>query len=131
MAKVIAITGASAGIGRATALRLGRAGASVAICAKRRERLEDVALAIEQAGGRGLPVVADVTSDQDMQRFVAVAVSSIVGKRGIPYLGGYSATKFAQVGLYRLSRALTLLNALAPGFCDRVVKRWGREPIHV
>ena len=32
---------------------------------------------------------------------------------------------------YRLSRALTLLNASAPGFCDRVVKRWGREPIHV
>ena len=126
-----------------------------------------------------------------------VVVSSIVGKRGVPYMGAYAATKFAQVGLaeslrselagsaihvsvvfpvsteteffdvmstetgtavvrgagprqsaatvanaiaraldrpvpeiypHAASRALVVLNALAPGLCDRVVKRFGRKP---
>ena len=128
-----------------------------------------------------------------------IIVSSIVGKRGVPYMGAYSATKFAQVGLaeslraelagsdihvtvvfpvsteteffdvmsretgapvprvlgprqsadqvadaiaraiarpvprcirYAKSRGLVWLNALAPGLCDRFVKRYGRKPVH-
>ena len=134
------------------------------------------------------------------QRGHLIIVSSIVGKRGVPYMGGYSAKKFAQVGLaeslrsefagsdihvtvvfpvstlteffdvmshetgaevqrsagptqsaeqvadaianaiehpvpevypYAKSRALVWLNALAPGFCDRFVKKFGRKPQHV
>jgi len=125
-------------------------------------------------------------------------VSSIVGKRGVPFMGAYSATKFAQVGLaeclrsevegsgihvsvvypvstdtefkevmlretghaitqstgptqtaeqvadaiagalanpvpevypHRKSRGLVILNAVAPGFCDRLVKKYGRQPL--
>jgi NADP-dependent 3-hydroxy acid dehydrogenase YdfG len=259
MNTVIAITGASAGIGRATALRLARDGASIAICARRLDRLEAVADEIRQLGGTALACVADVTQPADMQRFVdatvdafgrldvmmcnagyglygqldsvepeqmhalmdvnffgtfnaaraalpvfrrqgrghTIIVSSIVGRRGVPFMGPYSATKFAQVGLaeclraeldgsglhvsvvypistdteffsvmtktsgfatraqgprqsaesvadavaraiqrpvpeiypYRLSKGLTIINAIAPGFCDRLTKRWGREPI--
>ena len=260
MPRVIAITGASAGIGRATALRLARDGAAVAICARRREQLDAAAAEIVAAGGRALSVVADVTQAEAMDAFVAqtvarfgrldvmmcnagfgiagaiddiapdqmqklmdinyhgtyhatraalplfrrqgsghiVMVSSIVGKRGVPYMGAYSATKFAQVGLaeclrsellgtgihvtvvypvsteteffdvmsretgtavtramgprqsvevvagaiaraidrpvaevypHAPSRALVILNALAPGLTDRVVKRFGRRPV--
>jgi NADP-dependent 3-hydroxy acid dehydrogenase YdfG len=259
MRRVIAITGASAGIGRATAIRLARDGASVAICARRRDRLDAVADEIVRAGGAALPIVADVTRDPEMEAFVAqtvsrwgqldvmmcnagygvygtidqiapsqmhammdvnyqgtynaaraalpvfqrqrhghfIIVSSIVGKRGVPYMGAYSATKFAQVGLaeclraelvdtgihvsvvypvsteteffdvmvrrsgfatrargprqsaeqvadaiartierpapevypLRKARGLALLAAIAPGFTDRIVKRWGRTPI--
>jgi NADP-dependent 3-hydroxy acid dehydrogenase YdfG len=259
MDTVIAITGASAGIGRATALRLAREGAAVAICARRRERLDEVAAEISAAGGRPLPIVADVTRPSDMDAFVAAAVSafgrldvmmcnaglgiygeidriapeqmrelmevnyfgtyhairaalpvfrrqqhghtivlsSIVGQRGIPFMGAYCATKFAQVGLaeclraelrgtglhvtvvypisteteffdvmtrrsgfatrahgprqspahvadailaaikkpvpevypHRISKGLAVLNAVAPGFCDWLTRRWGREPI--
>ena len=165
--RVIAITGASAGIGRATAMRVARDGAAVAICARRRETLESAAAGIAAAGGRALAVVADVTSEADMTRFVAqtverfgrldvmmcnagfgvagaiddvtseqmrrlvdvnfmgtfyaaraalavfrqqnaghlIVISSIVGKRGVPYMGAYAATKFAQVGMAECLRA--------------------------
>src|SRR5690242_9307121 len=69
--RVVAITGASAGIGRATALHLARGGAALAICARRPDKLEAVAADIRSAGGASLPVVADVSSQQDMEAFVA------------------------------------------------------------
>ena len=258
--RVVAITGASSGIGRAAALRLARGGAAVAICARRADRLQGVAAEIAAAGGEPLAVVADVTREGDMERFVAAAVdrfgrldvivcnagfgvagaidevdpaqmqelldvnytgtylaaraalrvfrrqqhghlivvSSIVGKRGVPYMGAYAATKFAQVGLAECLRAevagsgisvsvvypvstdteffdvmtqhtgvavprafgprqdvdivagaiaraidrpvpevyphfpsrfLVVMNAIAPGVTDRIVKRFGRKPI--
>jgi short-subunit dehydrogenase len=258
--RVIAITGASAGIGRATALRMARDGAAVAICARRADRLNTVAAEIVAAGGQALAMPADVTRAEDMDAFVArtverfgrldvmmcnagfgiagaiddiapdqmqrlmdinytgtyhatraalplfrrqrsghvIVISSIVGKRGVPFMGAYSATKFAQVGLAEClrselrgtgihvsvvypvsteseffevmsretgttvtraagprqrveqvadaiakairrpipevyphagSRALVILNALAPGFTDGVVKRFGRKPV--
>src|SRR4051812_14862740 len=166
-ARVIAITGASAGIGRATALRLAHDGAAIVACARRRDRLASLAAEIESAGGRALPVVADVTIERDMDDVVAraverfgrldvmicnagfavygaidditpaqmhklvdinyfgtyyavraalpvfrrqrrghvVIVSSIAGKRGVPFMGAYSATKFAQAGLAECLRA--------------------------
>jgi NADP-dependent 3-hydroxy acid dehydrogenase YdfG len=259
MKRVAAITGGSSGIGKATALRLARDGASIAVCARRQDRLDAVAREIVDAGGMALPVLADVTNADAMQDFVArtvgrfgqldvmmcnagygiygesenispahmrvlmdvnyfgtffaaraaipvfkrqnaghlIVVSSIVGQRGIPFMGAYSATKFAQVGLaeciraelvdtpihvsvvfpisteteffqvmtehsgfatrangprqtpadvaeaiaraldrprpeiypYGLAKGLAVFNAIAPGMCDRLVKRWGRKPI--
>src|SRR4051794_2849059 len=155
MPDVIAITGASAGIGRATALRLARDGASVAICARREPQLTAVAREIETAGGRALAMRVDVAAEPEVADFVRrttdhfgrldvmvcnagfgiagtvdeisptqmrklvdinflgtyyaaraalpvfrrqrsghlIIVSSIVGKRGVPYMGAYAATK--------------------------------------
>jgi short-subunit dehydrogenase len=257
MARVVAVTGASAGIGRATAEHLGRLGASVALFARRADRLDEIARAIRAGGGRALVVAGDVTSEADvaalvdrtvaefgrldamianagigfhgpiddtapetMRRLVEdnfwgrfpaaraampvfrrqaaghlILVSSIVGQRGIGFMSGYSATKAAQIGFaeslraelagtaihvsvvcpistetefhdamrrdfghavaglgprqpaadvaraiasclerpraevypHRPSRALVILNALAPGLTDRLVQRYGRR----
>jgi NAD(P)-dependent dehydrogenase (short-subunit alcohol dehydrogenase family) len=257
--RVALITGASSGIGAATARALAAEGMAVVLAARRLDRLRGVAADIHRDGGRAHPVEADVTSDEDVDRMIAetlgvfgrldvavcnagvgfhgsledtspdamarvmdvnfmgtflvaraalphlkrqsearlIVVSSIVGKRGIPWGGAYSATKFAQVGLvealrpelastgvrvsvvlpvstetefrdamaceqgfavaghgprqpaervasaivrtvkrprpevypYAPSRLLIVLNALAPGVSDRIIRRFGRKPI--
>ena len=58
--RVALVTGASSGIGRATALELAHAGMRVALVARRRERLEELAA---EVGGRMLPIVADVRDE--------------------------------------------------------------------
>ncbi|WP_040778127.1 SDR family NAD(P)-dependent oxidoreductase [Nocardia pneumoniae] len=58
---VALVTGASSGIGRATALELARHGAAVAVVGRREDRLADLAAEITGAGGRALVVPADVT----------------------------------------------------------------------
>jgi short-subunit dehydrogenase len=258
---VVAITGASAGIGRATALRLARDGAPVVVSARRGDRLDTLVGDITRENGQALAVVADVSHEEDMHELVRrsvahfhrldvmicnagfgvegsaddvssqlmrklleinylgtffaaraalpvfrrqgsghlIFVSSIVGKRGVPYMGAYGATKFAQVGLaeslraelagsaihvsvvfpvstetefaevmrkesgtasrargprqtagdvadaiaraiadprpevypYRKARGLVLLNAIAPGFCDRFVQKYGRQRVDI
>lgn len=55
------VTGASSGLGRHFALTLARAGAHVALAARRRERLEETAEEIENAGGKAVAVELDVT----------------------------------------------------------------------
>jgi NAD(P)-dependent dehydrogenase (short-subunit alcohol dehydrogenase family) len=72
--RVVAITGASAGIGRATAERLAREGASVVVSARRPDRLAGIVAGIEAQGGRALAMPGDVTSHTDMRALVARAV---------------------------------------------------------
>ena len=71
---VVAITGASAGIGRATALRLARDGAAVVVSARRRDRLDALVREITAANGQALAVVADVTHEEDMRQLVQRSV---------------------------------------------------------
>ena len=58
--KVALVTGAGSGIGRATAVRLAQDGATVVAVGHRQESADDVAAEVRAAGGRVLPVAADV-----------------------------------------------------------------------
>jgi short-subunit dehydrogenase len=255
--RVAVVTGASSGIGLASAQHLAREGVAVVLGARRKERLDEAVRDIRSAGGRAESAVIDVTSEDDVKRLVQhgvdvfgrvdimicnagfgyygtveetpvdimrrmmdvnfmgtfygaraalplfraqnsghlIIVSSIVGQRGIAQMSGYSATKAAQVGFaeslrtefsgtpiavsvvlpvstetefrsairrdfghsvtglgpkqsvdvvaraivacvrkpkpevypHGKSRALTVVNAVAPGLTDKVVRRYGRR----
>ncbi|MER8367021.1 SDR family NAD(P)-dependent oxidoreductase [Mesorhizobium sp. M1348] len=73
--KVALVTGASSGIGEATAVALAAAGAKVAIAARRADRLEALAARIEKAGGTALRIEADVTSNDDVSAMVDKVVA--------------------------------------------------------
>ena len=255
--RVIAITGASAGIGLACATRLARAGNAVVLSARRADRLESAVKELTSEGARAIAAPGDVTREEDMTALVSravatfgrldvmianagagfhgtleetppavvrrlmdvnfvgtylaaraampifrqqgsghlVIISSIVGRRGIAGMTAYSATKAAQLGFaealrtellgtnidvstvfpvstrtefhdamkrdyghaveglgpkqtagdvaaaveavilrprpevypYAKSRALAIVNVVAPRFTDKLVKKYGRR----
>lgn len=69
--KVVAITGASSGIGEATARLLAGRGAAVVLAARRGERIDAIAQDIREAGGRAATCVVDVTRAEDLRRLVS------------------------------------------------------------
>jgi NADP-dependent 3-hydroxy acid dehydrogenase YdfG len=77
--KVAAITGASSGIGEATALALAGAGAAVAIGARREDRLSSLAERIEGDGGRSLALPVDVGDEESARSFVTETHSQLGG----------------------------------------------------
>src|SRR5437763_1884127 len=69
--KVVLVTGASSGIGRALAVELGKRGASVGLTARRAEELLKVAEEVERAGGKALALPADVRNAAEMDGVAA------------------------------------------------------------
>ena len=77
--KVAAVTGASSGIGEATAEALASAGATVAIGARREDRLESLASRISDGGGKALPIAVDVADEDSARSFVERTHSELGG----------------------------------------------------
>jgi NADP-dependent 3-hydroxy acid dehydrogenase YdfG len=74
--KVVVITGASSGLGEATARHLSALGASVALGARRVDRLQSLAGELTSHGGRALARATDVTDRHQMSRLVDTAVQT-------------------------------------------------------
>jgi NAD(P)-dependent dehydrogenase (short-subunit alcohol dehydrogenase family) len=77
VSQTVVITGASAGIGRATARLYGRRGARVALIARGEAGLEAAAQEVRQAGGWALPIPADVADSDAVQRAAEQAESDL------------------------------------------------------
>ena len=77
--RVAIVTGASSGIGRATALLLAREGASVVVTARREDALQALVEQIEGVGGRAVEVVGDVKDETLAEKVVGVAVERFGG----------------------------------------------------
>jgi NADP-dependent 3-hydroxy acid dehydrogenase YdfG len=90
---VALVTGASSGIGQASARALAARGSSVALVARRAERLEALGAEIADAGGTALPIEADVSEREQAERAVAHTVEELgrldllVNNAGVMLLG--------------------------------------------
>lgn len=84
--KPVIVTGASSGIGAATAKALGSVGASVVLAGRDKGRLEAVARDVEAAGGKTHLVIAELTDIAQAERVVEEAVSAFGSLHGIAHL---------------------------------------------
>ncbi len=91
--KVVAITGASSGIGEATALALASEGASVALAARRTDRIEALAGRIAALGARAVALPTDITDEESARAFIAETrerlgrLDVLVNNAGVMLLG--------------------------------------------
>jgi len=144
--KVVAVTGASSGIGEAVALACADAGAAVAVCARRTERIEALAARIEEAGGRALAVTADVGNEDEARGFVERArgelgrLDVLVNNAGVMKLGpidGAPTEEWREMihvnvfgVLYCTHAALPLMRAQGSGHIVNVSSVGGRVVGH-
>ncbi|WP_327128663.1 MULTISPECIES: SDR family NAD(P)-dependent oxidoreductase [unclassified Streptomyces] len=118
--KIVLVTGASSGIGQATALALSKAGARVAVGARRADRLKDLA---QDAPGEILVVELDVTDEQSVQEAVAAtverfgALDAVVNNAGIMLSGailGADTTEWTRMIETNLLGSMYTVHAALP-----------------
>jgi NADP-dependent 3-hydroxy acid dehydrogenase YdfG len=91
--QVVAVTGASSGIGEATAVACAQAGATVALAARRKDRIDALAERISSEGGRALAVPTDVGQEAEARAFIERThtelgrVDVLVNNAGVMLLG--------------------------------------------
>lgn len=126
--KVAVITGASRGIGRATALTLGQAGAGIVATARTEPELTELVERVQRFGGEALAVIADLTQDEDVERLKTAALERFgrvdilvnnagVGKYGP--LGSLSSADYDWMMNTNMRSSFLCTAALLPGMLER------------
>jgi len=142
--KVALVTGATQGIGKATAAMLAREGARVALVARGQERLERCAKEIADAGGEALPLQCDVSRAADLEKAVKAVTDRwggldiLVNNAGTSMRGPFEAVDDAMwqadldsklMAAVRLSRlAVPLMKARGGGRIVNVTNIGGKQP---
>jgi short-subunit dehydrogenase len=133
--RVAVITGASAGIGKATAQALARAGSRVVLGARRHDRLEQVAEEIRASGGEAIPVVMDVAELSQVEALASRAVAAygrldlMVANAGIGYFARVEETPLEVVERLWRVNVLGTLHAIRAAL--PVMRRQGEGHIIV
>ena len=81
--KLVIITGASSGIGKACAEKFAQEGANLVLAARSSDKLREVAENIERNGVQVLPVITDVSIEEDCKRLIKSAIIKISIKNSI------------------------------------------------
>ena len=126
--KVAVVTGASRGIGLAIARKLGSLGAKLSLCARRADKLENVASELKSAGAEVVVVVADVTSPDHIRSLVEEtkqafdSIDILVNNAGIGYFEPFyeaSESNWDSVLDTNLKSVFLLSKAVATGMIER------------
>jgi NADP-dependent 3-hydroxy acid dehydrogenase YdfG len=114
--RIALVTGASSGIGAATARALSAAGMAVAIVARRENRLQELAAYINQTGGTSLAITADLTQESEARRIVRETeahfgrLDVLVNNAGVMYL---EPVETASLERWRQMFELNILSMIA------------------
>jgi NADP-dependent 3-hydroxy acid dehydrogenase YdfG len=141
--KVAAITGASSGIGEATAVALAAEGCAVALGARRKDRIDALAGRIEADGGRALSIETDIVDEDSARGFVTAAheqlggLDILVNNAGVMLLGPVAGAdtdewrRMMEVNglglLYCTHAALPIMGAAGSGHIVNVASVAGRS----
>ena len=114
--RIALVTGASSGIGEATAIALAKAGAKVAIAARRKDRLDELAEKLAKLGADPLVLPADLLDEHEAQRIVSDTeahygrLDILVNNAGVMYL---EPVADADLGRWRRMLELNVLSLIA------------------
>lgn len=129
--KVVMITGASRGLGRALTLAFAKEGAKLAICSRSQESLLRVKKEAAHLGAQVLAVTADISKPRDVERFVAMTEeaygqidvlinnASILGPSPMPLLLDYPEEDFAEVLRVNAISPFLVTRRVIPGMLER------------
>ena len=134
--QIIIITGASSGIGRATAIKLAKNGFKVVLTARREDKLQELKKEIENAGGEALAVAADVTKSAELKNVVEKTIShfgtvnGLVNNAGLmplSYIDKFKTDEWEKMVDVNIKGVLNGLSAVLP----ELIKNKGGNIINI